>query len=236
MVHTRNQPGGDLSPATSGRPTTTTGGLVPATFYSTMTSNVTAAGDSITTATGRLLSSRPGGTFAVTSPPSSNVHFSASANATPRTRVASSDVGTSPFGQTALESACANPVSAHDRESSITGPGRFFGTCAYFGPTDRATPLRPNYLGDYGRMYTGYVPSHARDTSDLLGLTASMYRPPITGEPQESLLDGVVARQQLYMSGSQTTVVSAARGQSVQLPHGLSIEREPQEETGCHWK
>ncbi len=59
-----------------------------------------------------------------------------------------------------------------------------------------------------------------------------MYRPPITGEQQESLLDGVVTRQRQDMSGSQTTAVSAAREQSAQLPNGLSIEREPQEETG----
>ena len=163
MVHTRNQPGGDLSPATSGRPTTTTGGLVPATSYSTVISGVTAAGDSVTTgsktATGGLLSSRPGGTLAVTSPPTGNVHFSVSATATPRARVASSDVGTSPFGQMPLGSASANPVSSHDRDPLVTGPGRFFGTGAYFGPTDWATmlppPLRPTYLGEYGR---GYVP------------------------------------------------------------------------------
>ncbi len=127
MVHTRNQPGGDLSPATSGRPTTTTGSLVPATSYSTVTSGFTAAGDSVTTgsntATGGLLSSRPGGTLAVTSPPSSNVHFSASVTATPRTRLTSSDVGTNVFGQMALRSAYANPVSFHDWDPLITGPG-----------------------------------------------------------------------------------------------------------------
>ncbi len=141
MVHTRNQPSGDLSPAVSGHSTNTTGGLLPATYYSAVTSSVTAAGDSITTnsktATGGLLSSWPGGTFAVTSPPSGNGHFSASANATTRTRVASSDVGTSPFGQTALDSASANLVSSHDREPSVTGPGRFFRAGAYFGPSDR---------------------------------------------------------------------------------------------------
>ncbi len=178
MVHTRNQPGGDSSPAVSGHSTTTTGGFVPATSCSAVTSSVTAAGDAITTgsktAAGGLLSSRLGGTFAVTSPPSGNGHFSGSATATPRTRVSSLDVGTSPFGQTALESASANPVSIHDREPSVTGPGRLFGAGAYFGPSDRATlllpPLRPNYLGDYGRMHTEYVPSHARDTSDLFRL------------------------------------------------------------------
>ena len=195
MVHTRNQPGGDLSPAVSSRSTATTGGLVPATSCSAVTSSVTAAGDAITTgsktAAGRLLSSRPGVTFAVISPSSGNGHFSASANATPRTLVSSSDVGTSPFGQTALSSASANPISSHDREFAVTGPGRLFGAGAYFGSSDRATllppPLRPNYLGDYGKMHTRYVPSHARDSSDLFGLTASMYRPPFTEEPQESL-------------------------------------------------
>ncbi len=236
MVHNRNQPGGDLSPATSGHLTTTTSGLVPATTYSTVTSGVTAAGDFVTTgsktATGGLLSSRPGGTLVGTSPPSGDAHFSASASATPRTRAASYDAGTSPFGQTALESASANPVSTHDREPLVTGPGRFFETSAYFGPTDWATPpLRPNYLGDYGRGYSGYVPSLARDTSDLFGLTASMYRPPITGEPQESLLDGVVARQRLDMSGSQTTAVSAVREQNAHVPNGLSVKREPQKES-----
>ncbi len=151
MVHTGNQPGRDLSPATCGRLTTTTGGLVPANSCSTVTSHVTAAGDSVTTgsktATGGHLSSPPGGAFAVTSPPTGNGHFSASATATPRTRVSSSDVGTSPFGHTALDSASANPVSSHDQEPLMTGSGRFFGTGAYFGPSDWATlllpPLRP---------------------------------------------------------------------------------------------
>ncbi len=210
MVHKRNQPGGDLSPATSGRSMTTTSGFVPATSYSMVTSSVTAAGDSITTgsksATGGLLSSRPGGTIAVTSSPTGNVHFSTSASATPRTRVTSSDVGTSPFGQMALGSASANPVSSHDRETLITGPGRFFGNGTYFGPTNRATmlppSLRPNFLGEYGRGYSGYVPPLVRDTFDFFGLTASTYQPPIIGEPQESLLDGITARQRLDMSES----------------------------------
>ncbi len=222
MIHTRNQPGRDLSPATSDRPTTTTGGVVPATTYSTVTFGVKAAGDSVTTgsktATVGLLSSRPGSTLAVTSPPSGNVHFSASATATPRTRVVSSDAGTSPFGQTALESASANPVSTHDREPLVTGPNRFFGTGAKFGPVDRATmlppPLRPNFLGECGRGYSGYVLPLARDTADLFGLTASAHWPPITQEPQESLLDGIVARQRLEMSGSQIAAVAVAKGQS----------------------
>ncbi len=240
MVHTRNQPGRDLSPATSGHPTTTNGDLVPATTYSTVISGVKAAGDSVTTgsktATGGLLSSRPGGTLAVTSPRSGNAHFSASATATPRTRVASSDASTSLFGQTALESASANLVSTHDREPLVTGPGRFFRTGAYFGPVDRATmlppPLRPNYLGEYGRGYSGYIPPLARYTADLFWLTASTHWPPITQEPQESLLDGIVARQRLEMSGSQIAAVAVAEGQSPRVPNGLSIEREPQEESG----
>ncbi len=205
MVHTRNQPGGDSSPAISGRSTTTTGGFVPATSSSAVTSSVTAAGDAITTgsktATGGLLSSRPSGAFAVTSQPSGNGHFFGSANATPRTRVSSSDVGTSPFGQTALDGASANPVTTHDREPLVTGPDRLFGAGPYFGPSDRAAllppPVRPNYLGNYGRMYSGYVPSHARDSSDLFDLRASMFEPPVTGEPQESLLDGVMAKQRM---------------------------------------
>ncbi len=151
------------------------------------------------TATGGLLSSQPGGAFAATSLPTGNGHFSASATATHRTCVSSSDVGTSPFVQTALDSASANPVSSHDQEPLMTGSGSFFGTSAYFGPSDWATllppPLPPNYLGDYGRGYVGYVPPLVRDSSDLFGLTASTYRPPITGELQESLLDGVMARQ-----------------------------------------
>ncbi len=240
MVHTRNQPGGDLSPATSGRSTTTTGGPVPATYYSAVTSSVTAAGDSITTgsktAAGGLLSSRPGDAFAVTSPPSGNVHFFASATATPRMRVSSSDVGTSPFDQTALGSASANPVSTHDGEPLVKGPGRFFGAGDYFGPTDRATmlppPLRPNYLGGYSSGYSVFVPPLVRDTPDLFGLTASAYRPPIIREPQESLLDGITARQRLDMSGSQTAAVSTAGEQNLQVSNGLSVEREPAEESG----
>ncbi len=147
MVYTRNQPGGDLSPATSGRPMTTTGGLVPATSYSAVTTSVSAAGDAITTgsktAAGGLLSSQPGGAFAVTIPPSSNGHFSACANATPRTRVSSFDVGTSPLGQMVLDGASANPVSTHDRELLMTGSSRFFGAGNDFGPSDRTTLLPP---------------------------------------------------------------------------------------------
>ncbi len=211
---------------------------MPAASCSAVTSIVTAAGDAITTgsktATGGLLSSRPGGTFAVTSPPSGNGHFSGSATATPRARVSISEVGTSPFGQTALGSASANPVSTHDREPSVTGPGRLFGGGAYFGPSDRATllapPLRPNYLGDYGIMHTGYV--HARDTLDLFGLTASMYRSPFTGEPQESLLDGVMARQRMGAAESQTVTVSVAEEQYTHSPNSLPTGREPQEESG----
>ena len=60
-------------------------------------------------------------------------------------------------------------------------------------------PLRPNFLGEYGRGFSGYVPPLVRDTPDIFGLTASTYRPPITGEPQESLLDGMAARQRLEM-------------------------------------
>ncbi len=59
-----------------------------------------------------------------------------------------------------------------------------------------------------------------------------MYRPPITGEPQESLLDGIVARQQLDMSRSQTMAVATAEEQNSRVPNGLSIGREPQEESG----
>ncbi len=103
---------------------------MPATFYSAVTSSVSAAGDAITTgsktAAGGLLSSQPGGAFAVTSPPSGNGHFPKSANATPRTRVSSFDVSTSPLGQMALDGASANPVSTHDREPLMTGSSIFF--------------------------------------------------------------------------------------------------------------
>ena len=233
MVHTRNQSGEDLSPATSGHSTTTTDGVVPATSYSTVTSGVTAAGDSVTTgsktATGGLLFSRPGSTLAVTSSPTGNVHFPASATATPRTRVTSSDVGTSLCGQMALGSASANPISSHDWDPPITGPGRIFGTGAYFGPTDRATmlppPLRHNYLDEYGRGYSGYVPSLVRDTSDLFGLTASMCRPPITGELQETLLDGIATRQRLDMSGNQMATAATTAELNPPVPNGLSMER-----------
>ncbi len=81
-------------------------------------------------------------------------------------------------------------------------------------------------------MHTGYVPLHARDTSDLFGLTASMYRPPFTWEPQESLLDGVTARQRMGAAESQTVSVSTAEEQYTRAPNGLSTEREPQAESG----
>ncbi len=155
-----------MSPANPGRSTTTTGSLVPAASRSTVTSNVTAAGDSITTgsktASGGLLSSRPGGAFAITSSPTGSVYSSIVDSSTPRTRVTSYDAGTSPLGQTAVESASANPMHSHDRDLLVTGPGRLLGTRAHFGPTNQATmlppPLRPNFLGEYGRDFSGYVP------------------------------------------------------------------------------
>ncbi len=117
----------------------------------------------------------------------------------------------------------------------MTRSGRFFRTGAYFGPSDRATllppPLRPNYLGDYGRGYVGYVPPLVRDSSDLFGLTASTYRPPITREPQESLLDGVMARQRMGAAERQTVAVTTAEERYTRSPNGLSTEREPQEES-----
>ncbi len=128
------------------------------------------------------------------------------------------------------------PIWSHDQDPRVIGPGKVFGTGAYFGPTDLATmlpvPLRSNYLGEYGRGYSGYVPPLVRDTSDLFGLTASVYQPTITGEPQESLLDGIAARQRLGMSGSQIAAVTIAEEQYPRTPSGLSMDREPQEEPG----
>ncbi len=81
--------------------------------------------------------------------------------ATPRTMAPSYEAGASPLGQTAIENASANLVHPHDRNPVVTGPGRFLGTGAYFGPTDWATmlppPLRPYFLGEYGRGFSGYV-------------------------------------------------------------------------------
>ncbi len=77
-----------------------------------------------------------------------------------------------------------------------------------------------------------YVPSHAGDTSDLFGLTASMYRPPFTGDPQESLLDGVMARQRMSAAESQAVAVPAAEERYTCSPNGLSTGGEPQEESG----
>ncbi len=57
-----------------------------------------------------------------------------------------------------------------------------------------------------------------------------MYRPPIIGEPHESLLDGIAARQWLGMSRCQITAVTTADEQNPHTPNGLSMEREPQEE------
>ncbi len=59
-----------------------------------------------------------------------------------------------------------------------------------------------------------------------------MYWPPFTGEPQESLLDGVMARQRLGAAESQTVTVSVAEEQYTRSPNGLSTGREPQEEFG----
>ncbi len=59
-----------------------------------------------------------------------------------------------------------------------------------------------------------------------------MYQPPFTGEPQESLQDGVMARQHMGAAESQATAVSTAEGRYTRSPNGLSIEREPREESG----
>ncbi len=79
----------------------------------------------------------------------------------------------------ALRGASAKPVSTHDRDYLTTGLDRFFGTGACFGPSDRATmlppPLLPNFLAEYGRGFSGYVPPLVRETPDLFGLTASTY-------------------------------------------------------------
>ena len=59
-----------------------------------------------------------------------------------------------------------------------------------------------------------------------------MYRPPFTGELQESLLDGVTARQRMSAAESQTVAESTVGEQYTCAPNGLSTGREPREETG----
>ncbi len=71
-------------------------------------------------------------------------------------------------------------------------------------------PLRPNYLGEYGRGFSGYVPPLIRETPNLFRLTASTYQPPIMGEPHESLREGIATRQRLQMSERQTAAVNTA--------------------------
>ncbi len=70
-------------------------------------------------------------------------------------------------------------------------------------------PLRPNFLGEYGRGFSGYVPSLIIENPDLFGIMASTYRPSATGEPQESLREGIATRQWLEMSERQTAAVTA---------------------------
>ncbi len=89
-------------------------------------------------------------------------------------------------------------------------------------------PLRPNFLGEYGRGFSGYVPHLVRETPDLFGLTDSAYRPPITGVPQESLRDSIAARLRLEMSERQT--VTTAEERYSRSPNGPSLAGEPQEE------
>ncbi len=66
-----------------------------------------------------------------------------------------------------------------------------------------------------------------RETPDLFGLTASTYRPPITGEPQESLRDGIAMRQRLEMCEGQTVVVVTAEERHLRSPNGPSMVGEP---------
>ncbi len=150
------------------------------------------------------------------------------------THVTSYDTSMNPFGQMVTGSASANPVQSHDRDSLGIGPGRFFRTGAYSGPTDWATmlppALRPNFLGEYGRGFSGYVPPLVGETPDLFGLTASAYRPPITGEPQENPREGIAARQRLEISERQTAAVTTAEERCSRSTNGPSMVGEPQEE------
>ncbi len=56
-----------------------------------------------------------------------------------------------------------------------------------------------------------------------------MYRPPATGEPQESLREGIAARQWLEMSERQTAAVTTPEERYSRSTNGPSIVAEPQE-------
>ncbi len=154
----------------------------------------------------------------VTCSPTGSVHSSVSGSATPRTQVTSYNAGTSPFGPMAVDSASANPVHSHDRDPLVTGPGRFFRTGAL--PTGCL----------HCHLISGYVPPLIRESPDVFGLTASAYQPPITGEPQKSLREGIAARQWLEVSERQTAAVTTAEEWYSRSTNSPSMVGGPQKE------
>ncbi len=80
-------------------------------------------------------------------------------------------------------------------------------------------------------MHSGYVPPLARDTSDLFGLMAPVYRPPLTGGGEPAGRDSLkTAAGYVRESKCGSDHCRGTTPTSVQWP--LHREREPQEETG----
>ncbi len=161
MVHTRNQQGRDCSPAVTGRLTTTSADSVLDTSRSSVTATqVTAAGDLITTGSNPTLIGTPITKTATIVSDDGQISVGTHSRLGPAVcnettlasmRVSPCIVGLRPHGD-----ASANSFTLSNRCTGLIRPGggvKSALTGAYYGPTKRTSlvtpPLRPNFLGEY---------------------------------------------------------------------------------------
>ncbi len=95
-------------------------------------------------------------------------------------------VGLHPYGD-----ASTNAFTLSEWDTGSFRPGSVLSgatsalTSAYYGLRERTylvpSPLRPNFLGEYGQGIRGYIPPYVRDVPDRFGL--SLPRPSIMEEP-----------------------------------------------------
>ncbi len=145
MVHTRNQQGGDCSPAVTGRLTTTTGGSVLATSRS----NVTATQDLITTGSKPTLIGTPITRTATIISDDSQISVGTCSRVGPavsiETTLASTRASPCIVGLHAHGDASANSFTLSDRDTGLIRPGSIpIGvtsalTGAYYGHTEWAS-------------------------------------------------------------------------------------------------
>ncbi len=150
MVHTRNQQGGDCSPAATGRLTTITGGSVFATSRSNVTATqVTAAGDLITTGSKPTPIGIPITRMPTIISDDSQTSVGTCSRVGPavssETTLASTRASPCIVGLHAHGDASANSFTLSDRDTGMIRPGSIpIGvtsvlTGAYYGPTEWAS-------------------------------------------------------------------------------------------------